>query len=69
MAKEKGFMVGKDKGIGRGDFAGMPRELVMKEYPKPAALRDGMLDDSMVDIDRVQHQGEGKAMKYVSNQK
>lgn len=68
MAREKGFMVGKDPSIGRSDYAGLPKEIKMEEYPKKR-MADGMLDDSMVDIDRLMEKSEGKRSRYVSDQK
>lgn len=70
MARErKGFVEGHDEGIGKGDFAGMPSELMMKEYPKSRMGRSGELDDSMSDIDDVQSEAESRRSRYLSNQK
>ena len=65
----RGFVDGHDEGVGRGDFANMPREVVMKEYPRASALRGGMLDDTITGIDAVQHGSEGMTMRHLSNQK
>jgi hypothetical protein len=63
------FVDGHDEAIGRNDTAGMPREVVMKEYPRSRMLRGGKLDDSITGIDDVISHSEGKADKYISNQK
>lgn len=67
--KEKGFVSGHDEMIGRGSFANMPSETVMKEFPKAMSGLAGMLDDSITGVDSSMREGEGKARKYVSNQK
>ena len=70
MARErKGFVEGHDEGIGRNDFAGMPSELMMREYPKARMGRSGEIDDSMSDIDDVEDQGASRRGRYLSNQK
>lgn len=65
----KGFVEGHDAAIGHGDFANLPQEKMIKAYPKPSHLRGGTLDDTMTGIDHIQHQGESKAMRHLSNQK
>jgi|GEM_PF-2856754 len=70
MAREKrGFVEGHDEGIGKSDFAGMPTELMMKQYPKARQGRDANIDDSMSDIDSVEDQGASRRNRYLSNQK
>lgn len=65
----KGFVTGHDEHIGRGDYAGMPRDVRMEEYPPYRRSEDGMIDDTMVGIDEVCTKSEGKRSKYLSNQK
>ena len=61
---------GHEEGIGRSDFAGMPKDVYMEEYPKSTRLTtDERIDDSMTDIDDVDGRAEGKRRKYISNQK
>lgn len=57
----------KDLG-GKGKFANMPQEVMMKEYPKCDYVRSD-LDDTMTNIDMVKDKSVKKAKKYVSNQK
>ena len=64
-----GFDEGHKPMVGRGDFAGLPSEKVMRSYPKGAQLtRDERLDDTMSEIDDVGTRAEGKRRKYISNQ-
>lgn len=70
MAKEKsGFVTGHQPGVGKGDFANMPQDKMMKSYPKAKSYRDTDLDDSMGGIDSCIGASENKARKYMSNQK
>lgn len=71
MARERkgGFIEGHDESIGRSDFAGMPKEVVMREYPKTRGMKDEMIDDTMSDIDGIENESEGKRRRYLSNQK
>lgn len=66
----RGFKEGHDESIGKKDHAGMPKEVMMEEYPKGARLpmNEG-IDDSMTDIDDVDGRAEGKRSKYMSWQK
>ncbi len=41
----------KEKMMGKGKFANMPSEVVMKEYPKPNYSTDPRLDDTIVRLD------------------
>lgn len=63
------FVDGHDENIGKGDYANMPKEVYMKEYPKARMGRDGELDDSIVGIDDVEDEAASKRNRYVSNQK
>ena len=70
MARDRGgFVEGHDEGVGKGDFANMPKDLVMREYPKARLGRDKEIDDSMSDVDDVEDQGAERRNRYVSNQK
>lgn len=69
MKKGKGFVEGHDERIGKGDFANMPREVVMKEYPRNKGARGGYMDDTITGIDNVIRGSEGKASRHMSNQK
>lgn len=65
----KGFVEGHDQSIGHGNFANLPQEVMMKEYPKNKMLRSGMLDDTITGIDNVISRGEVTTSKHISNQK
>lgn len=67
--KKSGFVVGKNPSEGKGSFANMPSEVIMKAYPKAKAGSDREIDDTMVGIDNVVRVAEGKRSKYMSNQK
>jgi len=70
MARDgRGFVEGHDESIGKGDHAGMPKEVMMKDYPKSRMGRSGEVDDSMSDIDDVQGMNAEKRNRNVSNQK
>lgn len=68
MAK-RGFVTGHDEHIGKGDFAGMPKEVEMEQYPPCRNYKGGMLDDTMSGIDDVNTMSERTTSKYISNQK
>lgn len=69
MSRSKGFATGHDEHIGRGDYAGMPKEVKMEQYPPCRNYPGGELDDTMTDIDEIASMSERKASKYRSNQK
>ncbi len=69
MSKKGGFPVGHEPGVGRGDFANLPQDVKMTAYPKAKTLGERDLDDTLTGIDEVMTRSEGKARKYVSNQK
>lgn len=54
--------------MGHGEFANMPKEVHMEEYPKAAKYRGGVLDDTITGIDRTNHMAESKAQRFLSNQ-
>lgn len=65
----KARIEGHEPGIGRGDHAGMPKDVYMAEYPKSTRLtRDERLDDSMSEIDNVDGRAQGKRSKFISSQ-
>lgn len=65
----KGFVEGKDAAVGRKDFAGMPSEKVMKEYPKYNPGVDKEIDDTIVGVDEVNSRSAKQRKKYLSDQK
>lgn len=66
----KARIEGHEPGIGKGQFANMPQDVYMNEYPKSTRLTtDERIDDSMTDVDNVTDRAEGKRRKYFSNQK
>ena len=68
-SKAPTFAEGHDPMVGRNDFAGLPAEKVMKNYPKSTRLtRNERLDDTMSEIDDVDGRAQGKRSKYISNQ-
>lgn len=68
MAK-RSFVTGHDEHIGRSDHAGMPKEVMMEQYPPYKRSEDGMIDDTIVGIDEACTKSEGKRSRYLSNQK
>lgn len=71
MAKKGkgGFVEGHDEGVGKGNFANMPQEAMMKSYPKNKGKRNENIDDTISDIDDVISNSESKRSRYISNQK
>lgn len=65
----KGFVEGHEPNVGKGSFANMKQDVVMKEYPKRKMGRSVYIDDSMSDIDDVEEKSVSKRNKYVSYQK
>ena len=64
----KSRIEGHDESIGKGDHAGMPKEVYMGMYPKTRLPMNEGIDDAMTEIDDVVSRGEGKRSKYKSNQ-
>lgn len=54
--------------MGHGNFANMPQDIYMEQYPKAPAQRSHVLDDTMSHIDRCNHHAEIQESKYLSNQ-
>lgn len=67
--ERNGFVEGHDERIGKDDHAGMPKEVIMKDYPRSRMLRGGELDDSISDIDDIEGQSTATADKNISYQK
>ena len=55
--------------MGKGNFANMPQEVKMTEYPKYPNAGDREIDDTITGIDKTVTASSGKRSKYVSNQK
>lgn len=53
---------------GKSGRAGLPEQVIMKDYPKCEYV-SGELDDTITGIDETKNKGVSKAKKYVSNQK
>ena len=68
MAK-KSFMTGHNPSIGKTNFAGMPDEVMMEQYPEYSNMTTNELDDTLTGIDKVCKHAETKREKYISNQK
>lgn len=68
-APSEGFVTGHDEMVGRHDFAGLPRELVIKLYPASHMHPGGALDDTMSDIDSIQSGSGRDVNRHLSNQK
>lgn len=60
-----------DKGsrMGSGDFAGMPQDKVMKEYPKSGYGYGMGPDDTIKGIDETNRESYKKRGRYISDQK
>ena len=56
------------KAWGKGQYANMPQDLQMKMYPKASEFGPGVLDDTMVEIDRTMSVASSKSHKNLSNQ-
>jgi len=63
------FVTGHDESIGRGSPANMPQEVIMKQYPASATYGPSFYDDSMTNIDDVNHDAVRTARKHISYQK
>lgn len=57
-----------EKFSGKSGRAGLPQEVIMKEYPKCSYV-SGDLDDTMKNIDEVKNKSVGKAKSHMSHQK
>lgn len=67
--KKGGFVEGHEPGVGKGDFANLPREVVMKEYPRNRMHPGARLDDTISDIDAIQSDSVSELQRRLSNQK
>lgn len=63
------FVEGNDPMIGRDSYAGLPSEVVMKEYPRNRMAPGSRLDDSMREIDAIQEDNERDLERHLSHQK
>ena len=66
---EKDWVSGHDPKVGRSDFAGMPKEVHMRDFPKSRENAGGYLDDSITEIDDIQQGSEKMVKRHLSNQK
>lgn len=55
------------KAWGTGQHANMPKETVMKDYPKPS-MRSDNLDDTITGVDRCVSSSVSKSKSNLSNQ-
>ena len=67
--KSSSFVKGHDEKVGHRDFANLPSDVIMKEFPKPHQMRGGMLDDTITGIDNVMSNSESMTLRHLSNQK
>jgi len=58
----------KDFGKGKTGRAGLPEQVIMKDFPKQANVA-GELDDTITGIDQTVDRSVGKSKKHMSNQK
>lgn len=56
------------KVMGRGEFANMPKEVKMVQYPKAHEFGPDVLDDTMGEIDQTTMRAHNKSHKFLSNQ-
>jgi hypothetical protein len=56
------------RAMGKGQFANMPTEVRMEQYPKFPSQRGHDLDDTMREIDRCNAHAEKQESRYLSNQ-
>ena len=63
------FVDGHDPAIGRGDFANLPQDKIVRQFPRNRMYPGGRLDDSITGIDAIQSDSEGEVMRHLSNQK
>jgi hypothetical protein len=57
------------EGKGKGQFANMPKEVEIKEWPKYPKAGEKELDDTITGIDEVCGKSASKRKSKVSNQK
>lgn len=53
---------------GNGEFANMPKETKMKDYPKAKEFGPTVLDDTMGTVDKSNSQAHDKSRRFISNQ-
>lgn len=54
--------------MGHGNFANMPQDIYMEQYPKAPAQRSHVLDDTISHVDRCNHHAEMQESRFLSNQ-
>lgn len=54
---------------GKSGRAGLPQEVIQKDYPKCDYVNGDQLDDTITNVDEVKNRGVGKAKKNISKQK
>lgn len=54
--------------MGRGEHANMPKEVMMKSYPKANEFGPDVEDDTMGRIDQENKRAHSKARSHLSNQ-
>jgi len=64
----KARIEGHEEGIGKGQFANMPQDVYMGQYPKVKLPMNEGIDDTMSEIDGCVAKSEGKRSKYKSQQ-
>lgn len=64
----KGVSENEGKRVGGSDFAGMPKEVNMSQYPKNRGAGHRDLNDTMTGIDMNISKSESYTQKHLSNQ-
>lgn len=59
----------KNKMNGKNNVAGLPQEVMMKNYPSYDAVADGKLDDTIVGIDKQMGTDISQMRKHMSKEK
>lgn len=62
------FVEGNDPMVGRDSRAGLPSEVMMRDYPRASVGRGGSLDDSMRGIDECNRDSEREVYSNLSDQ-
>jgi len=69
MRRAGRFVEGNDPSIGRGEFAGLPKDVKMESYPRVGYGRADYLNDSIEGIDDIVEDSVRQRDRHVSNQK
>lgn len=67
-ASMHGFSEHEGSAWGRGEFANMPQEKVMKPYSKAHMMKEPLEDDTMTRIDEEVGRSESRARSHYSDQ-